>query len=606
MKTDKGIKLIQKRAIDKVDKVLKELYFPDTFLKASKEGYENKLQYEQLEYKKFSEDWIVNIESFFPSLDNIIRNIKNALKVEQEILPVEITRRTNSESIRHLLRNTRFIVDINEQGDVRPDRVLNALSEIDYGIYENRFIATLINRLYGYLLDRSKAIEENISGVKRNQFKSLNTFKINDVVYNMKVDIDCEEDYDTTLIHDHNKKIFEKTSNALKIVSMMMNSEFMRTMSRYPPVKPPILKTQIIIKNPDFKNAYLLWLYLDKLHVLDYTLETQQFKNPLNNKYVKQLDQSLMMLFTTVFVNCNLGNNIENIRKMEIQSISPKPEDINVYANNLQINPPELKLEPQLASEYFLQQSKQLMEKNVKFVQTDKGNEKESLKQILLDQYSIADQIFNFYFGVDTDADVFDQLPSHKDPTKKYEQALEKHAVVKSAREVKEQILLDSVVLEDRWINEIKYLQKLAIELYQEKQEQETQQKIEAMIEDADEYIKQTSHEEDSKKYELLLRQITRNTKELEQLREKHKEEVRKIKAEQNKLIREEQFRQEQRVQKEIIEIREKRKTDINEELMRLMRKAQQRKQKELKNHLKTTELIKKQTKQKIDELALK
>src|SRR5690625_1083347 len=170
MDSKKKIKLYHNMALDRINKVYEDLIFPNIFINATKSNANIRSQFDKLEYKKFTEDWIVNIESFFPSLNQIIRNLRNTLKYEEEILPIERTRRTNSESIRHLLRNTRYIREVNEE-EIIPDKILNTVSEIDYGIYENKFIMTLLDRLHTYLLNRLETIKQNIHGYKQTNFK---------------------------------------------------------------------------------------------------------------------------------------------------------------------------------------------------------------------------------------------------------------------------------------------------------------------------------------------------------------------------------------------------------------------------------------------------
>ncbi|HLT00140.1 MAG TPA: hypothetical protein VK005_01470, partial [Acholeplasma sp.] len=100
---------------------LKQLF--ETLLKGNK----NYTQFQEHIYKRFEEDWIVGLETFFPSLQKIISDIKVNLKSDEEILPIEKSRRTTNESIRHLLRNTRYIKEVTEEGDIIPEKVLNAL-----------------------------------------------------------------------------------------------------------------------------------------------------------------------------------------------------------------------------------------------------------------------------------------------------------------------------------------------------------------------------------------------------------------------------------------------------------------------------------------------
>src|SRR5690554_4996584 len=118
MDKNKKIELFKENLFSRMEFVYKDLLIPEVFLASTKESKNLRKQLDKTEYKKFDEDWIVSIESFFPSLNQIIRNVKNTLKYEEEILPIERTRRTNPESIRHLLRNTRYINEINENDEV--------------------------------------------------------------------------------------------------------------------------------------------------------------------------------------------------------------------------------------------------------------------------------------------------------------------------------------------------------------------------------------------------------------------------------------------------------------------------------------------------------
>src|SRR5690554_5102302 len=406
MDKNKKIELFKENLFSRMEFVYKDLLIPEVFLASTKEGKNLRKQLDKTEYKKFDEDWIVSIESFFPSLNQIIRNVKNTLKYEEEILPIEKTRRTNPESIRHLLRNTRYIRDVGEDGEVIPEKVLNTLSEIEYGIYENRFIMTLVDRLYNYLLQRIEIIRENIIGSKEMHFDYNNEFKLDSTNYEIKLNIKSNEEIDIKDIDVHNYRIYEMVNDAFKIVSRIYHGPFMQVMKKYQKVKPPILKTQIILKNPDFRNAYLLWLYLDRLNALEYTLERKIKKVDFNQGYIEQIDRSLLMIFSTVFTNSDININDKNVKTENIKPID-KEED---YVNNVSIAPVPYILEPNLATEYHLKKAKQFINKQYKEIERDSNTKQQSLKQVLLDQYSIANQVFNYYFEADQDDDVFDKL----------------------------------------------------------------------------------------------------------------------------------------------------------------------------------------------------
>lgn len=585
-------------------KLLDELDVNKDLIDYLNNGQKAKLQYDKSEYKKFKEDWIVNIESFFPSLDHIIRNIKSSLQYEEEILPIERTRRTNPESIRHLLRNTRYIKEVNEQGDVTPEKVLNTLSEIDYGIYENRFIMTLIKRLNDYLVNRLEVIKKNIHGFNETQFKMKNDFNINNTNFNISISLNAKEDFDSSEIDLHNKRLYIRTQDAYKVVSRMYHSDFMRIMSKYKEVKPPILKTQIILKNPDFRNAYMLWLYLDRLHILDYTLESKQLDKDFNKTYVEQLDQVLIMLLNLVIYNSEFKEKA--LSKTSEKITTPISKDINSYISNLDTKPIEIDLEPQLATQYYLDKAKQILQKQFKSIKETNDKNNQSLKQVLLDQYSIADQIFNYYFEIDQDDDVFDKLITYKDPIRKFNQALEKYHITKTARQVKEKLYLSSIILEDRWIKEATYLQQEALEKLKNSEEKLVDKEIKEINKKINKEISELNKKEINHTKTLLTNQRIRNNKSLKALRDKHNKELRLFKQKQRERLKLERIKALEQKKIRQAKVKERERIKRQKEQQRLREAAKIKREKEIQKLRKEKALIREKNKNKIEEIRKK
>ena len=86
-------------------------------------------------YVDFS--WIPMIEQNLEYIDNIIRNPRRFIIPEEEILIVEKTKKVNQETVRHLASHTNYIQDIDEDGMVKPSKLLNVNKEETYDIYEN-------------------------------------------------------------------------------------------------------------------------------------------------------------------------------------------------------------------------------------------------------------------------------------------------------------------------------------------------------------------------------------------------------------------------------------------------------------------------------------
>ena len=61
---------------------------------------------------------------------------------------MKISKRINEESIKHLAQHTQLIQSVGKDNMPQPVKILNVYKEETYDLYENRFISTLIKKLY--------------------------------------------------------------------------------------------------------------------------------------------------------------------------------------------------------------------------------------------------------------------------------------------------------------------------------------------------------------------------------------------------------------------------------------------------------------------------
>lgn len=109
------------------------------------------------ETKIFDGNFLDVVIGAYPSLLKICRDPKKTLAYMQEVVAMEKAKKVDSESIRHLASHTQYIRDINEQNEVIPSKILSTYVEDNIGIYENRFIKSLINRVIVFLDYKIKA-----------------------------------------------------------------------------------------------------------------------------------------------------------------------------------------------------------------------------------------------------------------------------------------------------------------------------------------------------------------------------------------------------------------------------------------------------------------
>ena len=116
-------------------------------LAALSNGKNTYMRMDRVESSSYDSSWIDEIENVIFDLGTIIANPKQVTKAEGNIVPVELARKINAESVQHLASHTQYVKEIDEYGNVIPSKILTMVNEDDIRTYENRFIATFIRRL---------------------------------------------------------------------------------------------------------------------------------------------------------------------------------------------------------------------------------------------------------------------------------------------------------------------------------------------------------------------------------------------------------------------------------------------------------------------------
>src|SRR5574344_2115590 len=107
--------------------------------------------------------WVDVLDESIPYLDNIIRNPRRFIVSEEDIVPIEKTKKVGEESVKHLAIHTQLIQDVDKEGNVKPIKLLNVFKEETIDLYENRFIYSLINNLYTFVRSQLTYEEETSS-----------------------------------------------------------------------------------------------------------------------------------------------------------------------------------------------------------------------------------------------------------------------------------------------------------------------------------------------------------------------------------------------------------------------------------------------------------
>ena len=212
-------------------------------------------------------EWLEIIEEVCPYLDNIVRTPKVALVSESEVTKIEKARKTSVDTVKDLSKHTDYIDKIDpETGDVLPSKLLVVFREETFNTYENRFIYTLILNLLRFLTEK----EEMLKDLKPKNDKTLEySASTSNGKERVKVDIKISTK-PTRLSDDDNdlekgiNSIRKRIEKMKKFVNSWLASELITSLQKQHAVlvMPPIKKTNLILKNPNFQMATKLWDFL--------------------------------------------------------------------------------------------------------------------------------------------------------------------------------------------------------------------------------------------------------------------------------------------------------------------------------------------------------
>ena len=240
-------------------------------------------------------EWLELMEGTIRYIDNILRNPNRFIVNEDEIVKVELARRITVESIRHLSKHTNFIQKIEDNGDVKPSKILNINKDESYDTYENRLIYTLIDNMCNFLEIKKKSLitTSSVKDVKKANYSARTKIGSEQVYVEMSYSSSLNEKTGPQGEMDIEKRIKRLDDD----ITMLANSDVMKALKKahVARVIPPIKKTNVILKNTNFQYAMKLWDFL-QTHIANDDKVIKSNKNYEDNGVLKDYMNSTFLL----------------------------------------------------------------------------------------------------------------------------------------------------------------------------------------------------------------------------------------------------------------------------------------------------------------------
>ncbi|MBR1730813.1 MAG: hypothetical protein IJ725_00040 [Ruminococcus sp.] len=230
-------------------------------------------------------DWVTAIEDTIPYIEKAIDEQRRFIVENNEIYRIDKAKIINKDSVKHLIQHTNFIDNIDETGKVTPNKVLTIEREDSFETYENRFLITLIETALSFVADKYRkmvnAPTDTYEKVQMERDLVLNQQRItfqaeysNEVKEAEEADLNVQ-DYEQLSDFDRVRRIREKLNSFL-------NTDMMQALKKCIRVKPPINRTNLMTKNPNYKACLDLFTYLNAYKKPGYEIVGRDFEGRID------------------------------------------------------------------------------------------------------------------------------------------------------------------------------------------------------------------------------------------------------------------------------------------------------------------------------------
>ncbi len=300
--------------------------FFEFFMSLMKNG-EQQFQFSNRKIKiDVDETWVKIIEDTIPAFLEITRNPRVIITQEELITSVVQAKKIDSQVVKHLCAHSYLVDAIDENGDVIPNKVLNIFKEETWDTYENRFVYTLLKKTYDFVSKRYQDMKDALA----DEFGA-----------NLIIDATGESKMETLEVHSSmkikQKDDWEDETNAKKsafarvkalyvALNNLMQTRFAKEMYRYQIVRPPLVPTNAIKKNPYLRKCTALWNFL--LHYSDagYTVEIIEQNPEINQKFEQDIFDNIMFTYIILkgYLEDNRDRALDRNIKARRRSLRPK------------------------------------------------------------------------------------------------------------------------------------------------------------------------------------------------------------------------------------------------------------------------------------------
>lgn len=274
-------------------------------------------------HKVVDEQWLTVIEEGITAIFNIVDKPRRFIATSEEVVPVALAKKITADSVRHLSQNTQF-VNVNAQGEIQPTHILNVTTEESFDLYENRFVYHLIQRLFAFVDKRTDVIFWSTGDETCNVFNMES--KIDDAYEEISYKVEMTIKNRQSLVENDtdNMDLFKRIDRVRRLSRTLRTSSFCDIMNGCAKVRSPIQRTNLMMKDPDYRTCYQLWQFIESYDEVGYSIEEQDTAMEFDEEYLLQMYINLINNYTVFKSLLEDSRNLTELAKEKREPIKPK------------------------------------------------------------------------------------------------------------------------------------------------------------------------------------------------------------------------------------------------------------------------------------------
>ncbi|MBQ7160179.1 MAG: hypothetical protein IJR90_00555 [Clostridia bacterium] len=266
-------------------------FFMDAISKAN-----NEFQFSNRKLQKIVDlNWVDGIDETLKAFQNIVDNPRNVIKEEELIVNVANAKKAGPETVRHLAQHASLVEDYDpDNGKIRPSKLMQRYREDSIGQYENRLVFTTMEYAYRFVKIRHDALLEAMSEEFGAKLKVKSDMDSASEHVHMDLFLHIRQNDDALTTDDKNAEVFARISKIYRILTVLMNTEYAKKLSKYPRVKGKINKTNVLKKNKDYKKILELFEFLRKYDDIGYSVKVVEQSPVINDRMQEDIYHNIL------------------------------------------------------------------------------------------------------------------------------------------------------------------------------------------------------------------------------------------------------------------------------------------------------------------------